>query len=80
MLVASVLISALIPLFNILNFYVTYILLLGFSVFMIYIAFGFLKSDLSEKEILKAFIGINIYTLSFITLLVFDKFIFLMLK
>jgi protoheme IX farnesyltransferase len=80
MLVVTVLFSAMIPFFNILNFYASYILLIGFSVFMIYIAFGFLKSDLSKKEIMKAFIGINIFTLCFITLLILDKFIFLMFK
>jgi len=80
MLIVTVLISAMIPVLNILNFNVTYILLLCFSVFMIYIAFGFLKSDLSRNETMKAFIGINIFTLCFITLLVFDKFIFLMFK
>ncbi len=80
MLIVTVLISVSIPFFNILNFYVSYILLLGFSVFMIFIAFKFLKSDLSKKEIVKTFIGINIFTLCFITLLVFDKFIFLMFK
>lgn len=80
MLVVTVLISATIPVFSILNFNTTYILLICFSVFMIYAAYRFLKSDLSKKEIMKAFAGINIFTLCFIILLIFDKFIFLMFK
>lgn len=78
MLVVTVSVSAMIPVFNILNFALSYILLLVFSVYMCFIAYKFFKSNLSKKEILKAFIGINIYTLSFIILLAFDKFIFLM--
>jgi heme o synthase len=80
MLIVTVLISVMIPILNILNFDVSYILLLCFSVFMIFIAYKFLMSDLSKEDIMKAFVGINLYTLCFITLLVFDKFIFLMLK
>ena len=80
MLVVTVAISIMIPFFKILNFNATYILLLLLSVLMIFIAQKFLKLDLSKKEILKTFIGINIYTLCFIILLVFDKFIFLMFK
>lgn len=80
MLIVTVSVAAMIPYFNILNFGSTYILLLVMSVLMIYTAFRFLNSDLSKKEILKAFIGINIYTLCFIALLVADKFIFLMFK
>lgn len=80
MLIATVLISALIPFINILNFGSMYLLLLIFSVFMIYVAVRFLFSDLTRKDIFKAFIGINIYTLCFIILLIADKFIFLMFK
>jgi protoheme IX farnesyltransferase len=80
MLIVTVLISSMIPYFNILNFSSTYALLLVLSALMIYRAFRFLNSDLSKNEILKAFIGINIYTLCFITLLIVDKIIFLMFK
>lgn len=77
MLIVTVSLAVTIPFFNILNFSVTYLILLIFSVYTIYTAYRFLKSDLSRKEIMKAFAGINIYTLSFIILLIFDKFIFL---
>jgi heme o synthase len=80
MLVVTASIPVVIPVFNILNFNVTYILIVILSVYMIFIAYKFLKSDLSKKEILKAFIKINIYTLCFITLLTVDKLIFLMFK
>jgi heme o synthase len=80
MLLLTVSISITIPFFNILNFNFTYFLLLIFSVYMVFVSFRFLKSGLSKKDIMKAFIGINIYTLSFITLLIADKFIFLMFK
>jgi heme o synthase len=80
MLVVTVLISTTIPFFNILNYGVSYFLLLCFSVLMIFAAYRFLKSDLSRKEIMRAFIGINIYTLCFIIMIISDKFIFLMLN
>lgn len=78
MLVVTVFISMTIPVFNILNYNAVYILLLVFSALMIFTSYRFLKSDLSKKEVIKAFIGINMYTLCFITLLIADKFIFLM--
>jgi heme o synthase len=78
MLLVTVVISSSVPFVNILNFSSTYVMLLILSVLMIYSAFRFLNSDLSRKEIFRAFIGINIYTLCFIALLIADKFIFLM--
>jgi|WetSurMetagenome_2_1015567.scaffolds.fasta_scaffold05672_6 heme o synthase len=80
MLLFTISISVIIPFFNILNFNATYILIVILSVYMIFIAYRFLNSDLTKKEIMKAFIGINIYTLCFITLLVADKLNFLMFK
>jgi heme o synthase len=80
MLIITVFVAVMIPLVNILNFNVTYILLLVFSGLAIYSAYRFLMSDLTRKEILKAFIEINIFTLCFITLLIADKIIFLMYK
>lgn len=80
MLIVTVLVSMTIPIFNILNYNPVYFLLLCFSVLMFSSAYRFLKSDLSRKEIMKAFTGINIYTLCFITLIILDKFIFLMLN
>jgi|WetSurMetagenome_2_1015567.scaffolds.fasta_scaffold155019_2 heme o synthase len=79
MLVFTVLISVAIPLFNIINYNFTYILLLMFAAFMIYSAHRFFISDLTRKNILKAFIGINIFTLFFIILLIVDRMFFLML-
>ncbi|MFA5404334.1 MAG: protoheme IX farnesyltransferase [Ignavibacteria bacterium] len=80
MLLFTVTISIIIPVFNILYFNLTYVLLLILSVFMFYVAYRFLSSDLSKREIMKTFIGINIYTMFFITLLIADKFIFIMFK
>ena len=74
MLLFTVLVALFIPLLNILSFNITYISLCVISVLMIYTSFNFLISDLSKKEIFKAFIGINIYTLFFITFLSADKF------
>lgn len=78
MLVVTVSISVMIPVTGILNYNLSYALLLLFSGIMIYVAYGFLNSDLSKKDIIKTFAGINIFTLFFITLLILDKFIFLM--
>lgn len=80
MLIVTVFIAVMIPFVNILNFNISYILLLVFSVFAMYSAYKFLISDLTRREILKAFIGINIFTLFFIMLLIADKIIFLMYK
>lgn len=79
MLIATVLISVAIPLFGIINYNISYVLLLMFAAFMIYSAHRFFVSELERKDIFKAFIGINIYTLFFIILLIIDRMFFLTL-
>ena len=78
MLLFTVFIAIAVPVFNILNYSTTYFLLLVFSAFMIYSAHRFFVSNLSRKDILKAFIGINIYTMIFITLLISDRLFYLL--
>lgn len=77
MLLVTVLVSVAIPVFNIINYNTTYFLLLMFAAFMIYSAHRFFVSELGRKDILKAFIGINIFTLFFIILLIVDRMFFL---
>lgn len=79
MLLVTVLVTVAIPVFNIINYSTTYYLLLMFGAFMIYSAHRFFVSELGKKDILKAFIGINIFTLFFIILLIVDRMFFLML-
>jgi len=77
MLLFTVLVSVAIPVFGIINYNLTYILLLVFSALMIYSAYRFFVSEPGRKDILKAFIGINIFTLIFIILLIADRMFFL---
>ncbi len=58
-----------------LNYFVTGILLLAASVWLLVNSYKFTRSDLSNKNVTRSFIGINIYTLIFITLLSLDKLI-----
>lgn len=58
-----------------LNYFITGILLLAASVWLLVNSYKFTKSDLSNKNVTRSFIGINIYTLIFITLLSLDKLI-----
>lgn len=58
-----------------LNYFVTGILLLAASVWLLVGSYKFSNSDLSNKNVTRSFIGINIYTLVFITLLSLDKLI-----
>ena len=58
-----------------LNYFITGILLLAASVWLLVNSYRFTKSDLSNKNVTRSFIGINIYTLIFITLLSLDKLI-----
>lgn len=79
MLLVTVLVSVSVPLFGIVNYNTTYFLLLMFGAFMIYSAHRFFISELGRKDILKAFIGINIFTLFFIILLIIDRMFYLTL-
>jgi protoheme IX farnesyltransferase len=58
-----------------LNYFITGILLLAASVWLLVNSYKFTKSDLSNKNVTRSFIGVNIYTLIFITLLSLDKLI-----
>jgi protoheme IX farnesyltransferase len=77
MLVVTIIIAAILPGLNIINFSVTSFVLWIFCLIMFLTAFRFLNSDFSNKRILKTFVGINIFTLLLIILLSFDKIIYL---
>lgn len=72
-LITNVLTAMLIPMFGIVNFSVTNILLLGISAWMIYLSVKFFRSQAERKDIRNTFIGINFYTLLLITILCVDK-------
>jgi len=72
-LITNVLTAMLIPIFGIVNFSITNILLLGISAWMIYLSVKFFRSRAERKDIRNTFIGINFYTLMLITILCVDK-------
>ena len=74
-LVATVIIAMLIPLFGIIHYGFSSILLFGISAWMIYNSFVFLKNESDRKLIAGSFLKINFYTLLLITVLSLDKFI-----
>ncbi len=74
-LVATVTVAMLIPLFGIIHYGFSSILLFGISAWMIYNAFVFLKNESDRKLIVHSFLKINFYTLLLITVLSLDKFI-----
>lgn len=74
-LVATVTIAMLIPLFGIIHYGFSSILLFGISAWMIYSAFVFLKNEPDRKLIVRSFLKINFYTLLLISVLSLDKFI-----
>jgi heme o synthase len=74
-LVAAVTIAMLIPLFGIVHYGFSGIILFGISAWMIYNAFVFLKNESDRKLIVGSFLKINFYTLLLITVLSLDKFI-----
>jgi len=77
MLVITVSIAALLPLFNLINYPVSVYTLWFACLLMFAASLRFLKSDYSNKQILKTFVSINIFTLILITLLSIDKIIYL---
>lgn len=74
-LVTTVTIAMMIPLFGIIHFGFSNILLFAISVWMVYNSFVFLKHETNRKLILSSFLKINFYTLLLITVLSLDKFI-----
>lgn len=74
-LVATAAIAMLIPLFGIIHYGFSSILLFGISVWMVYNAFVFLKNESGRKMIVRSFLKINFYTLLLITVLSLDKYI-----
>lgn len=74
-LVTTVMIAMLLPMFGLVNFIVSNILLLTISGFMIYNAVLFYRSDAGRKRIISSFVSINFYTLLLITILSIDKFV-----
>jgi len=77
MLVVTVAIAAVLPAFNLINYPVSVYILWSVCLLMLVVTIRFLKSDYSNKQILKTFISINIFTLILITLLSIDKIIYL---
>jgi protoheme IX farnesyltransferase len=74
-LISTVLIALLIPMFGIINYGLTGIVLLVISLWMMYNSFRFLFSDGARKLVVSSFVKINFYTLLLITVLSIDKFI-----
>ena len=58
-----------------LNYFITGLLLCVASVWLLTSMYRFSRSDLNNKQIIRSFIGINFYTLIFITLMSLDKLI-----
>jgi len=77
-LVSTVLIALFIPMFGIINYGVTSIVLLAVSAWMMYSSLRFFFSGGERKLVVSSFLRINFYTLLLITVLSVDKFISLM--
>lgn len=60
---------------GLLNYSTTGVILLAASVLLLISSYSFTRKELSNKNITNSFIGINVYTLIFITLLSLDKLI-----
>lgn len=79
LLIATVLIGIIISIIGISHFFISALLILISSVFMIWVSFGFFKKEnLERKEIVKTFVSINLYTLLIITILSADKLFYLL--
>lgn len=74
-LTATVMIAMSIPLFGLVHYGYTSILLTIISLWMIYNCIMFLKSNAEKKQVVGSFLKINFYTLLLITVLSLDKFI-----
>ena len=74
-LVATVLIAMIIPLFGLVNYSYSLLMLTIGSAWMIYVSVKFLYSTGSRKPVIASFIKINFYTLFLITVLSIDKLI-----
>jgi protoheme IX farnesyltransferase len=74
-LISTVLIALMVPMFGVINYGLTGIVLLVISLWMMYNSFRFLFSDGARKFVVSSFVKINFYTLLLITALSIDKFI-----
>jgi protoheme IX farnesyltransferase len=74
-LLATVLIAMIIPMFGLVNYSYSLLLLTVASLWMIYVSVRFLYSTGSRKPVIGSFIKINFYTLFLITVLSLDKLI-----
>lgn len=74
-LVATVSTAMMIPLFGIINFGLSNMVLVLVSGVMVYYSVKFYLSDGSRKEVVNTFIRINFYTMGLMTLLIGDKII-----
>ena len=78
-LVATVLIAMSIPMFGLINFGLSTVVLFLISVWMVYNSVVFLASNAEKKLIVGSFLKINYFTLLFITVLSLDKFLSLII-
>ena len=78
-LVATVLIAMSIPMFGLINFGLSTVVLFLISVWMAYNSVVFLASNAEKKLIVGSFLKINYFTLLFITVLSLDKFLSLII-
>lgn len=74
-LIANVMFAMLIPMFSIINYNFTLLLLVAISAWMIWVSVKFYRTEGERKQIRDTFIGINFYTLLLITILIADKLI-----
>lgn len=72
-LIANVMFALLIPMFGIVNYSFTLVLIGVISVWMVYLSIKFFRSTAERKQIRDTFIGINFYTMLLITILIADK-------
>jgi protoheme IX farnesyltransferase len=72
-LVSTVFTAMLMPLFGIVSYTSSALILLLLSFWMIYNALKFLRSGTENKQVIRSFVRINLYTLMLITLLSADK-------
>lgn len=72
-LLATVMTALLIPLFGIINYSPSNLILMMMSGWMVYCSVRFYMSDADRKQVVGTFVKINFYTMMLITLLISDK-------
>ena len=72
-LLATVMTALLIPLFGIINYAASNLILLIISGWMVYCSVRFYLSGADRRQTVNTFVNINFYTMMLITLLIADK-------